>query len=91
MWDVITIIRSLILIIASALLIFAAIGIIRFKDDRKNVLYARIHILGIADVACILALLTLYEPLLAVTYFILAPFASHAIANAYNYGEETHD
>lgn len=91
MWDLITLIRSAILIIASILVILTAIGIIRFKDDRKKVLYARIHILGIADVACILALLVLYEPLLAVTYFILVPFASHAIANAYNYGEEKHD
>ena len=46
------------------------------------------HILGVADMACIVALLALNEPLLAVTYFFLTPFASHAIANAYYYGEE---
>jgi len=89
--DPIIIIRSAILLISSILLLISAIGILRFKDDIPRVLYARIHILGVADIACIIALLTLYEPLLAVTYFILAPFAAHAIANAYYYGEENHD
>jgi energy-converting hydrogenase B subunit C len=51
-------------------------------------MYARIHILGIADMACILALLVLGEFLLAAAYFVLTPFNSHAIANAYYYGEE---
>ncbi|MBE2900152.1 cation:proton antiporter [Methanothermobacter thermautotrophicus] len=81
------ILRSAVLFISSILVILAALGILRFRDDVKRVLYARIHILGIADVACILALLALGEPLLAATYFILAPFVSHAIANAHHYGE----
>ena len=38
--------------------------------------------------ACILALLVLGEPLLAGAYFILAPFASHAMANGFYYGED---
>ena len=91
MWDVVTLVRSAVLIITSILVLLSAIGILRFKDDVDQVLYARIQILGLADVACILALLALYEPLLAATYFIMAPFASHAIANAYYYGEENHD
>jgi energy-converting hydrogenase B subunit C len=86
--DIVMIIKSVLLLIAAALVLLAAYGIIRFKDDVPNVLYARIHILGIADMACILALLVLNEPLLAVAYFILAPFASHAIANGHYYGEE---
>lgn len=86
--DIVMIIKSVLLLIAAALVLLAAYGIIRFKDEVPNVLYARIHILGIADMACILALLVLNEPLLAVAYFILAPFASHAIANGHYYGEE---
>ncbi|GAB4308585.1 MAG: cation:proton antiporter [Methanobacteriaceae archaeon] len=86
--DTITLIKSAILIISSVLVLLSAIGIIRYKDDLERVLYARVHILGIADVGCILALLALGQPLLAATYFILAPFANHAIANAYYYGEE---
>lgn len=86
--DIVMIIKSVLLLIAAALVLLAAYGIIRFKDNVPNVLYARIHILGIADMACILALLVLNEPLLAVAYFILAPFASHAIANGHYYGEE---
>ena len=39
--------------------------------------------LGVADMGCILALFALYDPLLGATYFILSPFAAHAIANAY--------
>jgi len=84
----ITLIKSAILIIASIMVLLTALGILRYKDDMERVLYARIHILGVADVACILALLALGEILLAAAYFILAPFASHAIANAFYYGEE---
>ncbi len=88
MEDIITIIKAILLLITAALVLITAYGIIRFKDDIPNVLYARIHILGVVDMSCILALLVLNEPLLAVAYFILAPFASHAIANGHYYGEE---
>ncbi|MDP1552693.1 MAG: cation:proton antiporter [Methanobacteriaceae archaeon] len=88
MLETIIILKSILLIISSILVLLTAIGILRLSDDLDRVLYARIHILGVVDVACIIALLVLYEPLLAVTYFILAPFASHAIANAHYYGEE---
>ena len=88
MTDIITWIQSVILIIAAFLVLLAAYGILRFKDDIENVIYARIHILGVADTALILALLAINEPLLAVAYFILAPFAAHAVANGYFYGEE---
>ncbi len=88
MADIITLIKSAILIIAAVLIVLTAFGIIRYKDDMERILYARVHMLGVADMACIVALLALNEPLLAVTYFFLTPFASHAIANAYYYGEE---
>lgn len=86
--DIFTLIKSAILIISAVLLVLAAIGLLRYKDDMERILYARVHILGVADMACIVALLALNEPLLAVTYLFLTPFASHAIANAYYYGEE---
>jgi energy-converting hydrogenase B subunit C len=86
--DIITYIQSAVLIIASFLVLLTAYGILRYKDDIENVIYARIHILGVADTALIIALLALNEPLLAVAYFILAPFAAHAVANGYFYGEE---
>jgi energy-converting hydrogenase B subunit C len=86
--DIITYIQSAVLIIAAFLVILAAYGILKYRDDIENVIYARIHILGVADTALIIALLALNEPLLAVAYFILAPFAAHAVANGYFYGEE---
>lgn len=86
--DVFTFIKSAFLIIAAILIFLTAIGLLRYRDDVERILYARVHMLGVADMACILALLALNEPLLAVTYFFLTPFASHAIANAYYYGEE---
>jgi energy-converting hydrogenase B subunit C len=86
--DIITYIQSAILIIAAFLVLLTAYGILRYKDDIENVIYARIHILGVADTALIIALLALNEPFLAVAYFILAPFAAHAVANGYFYGEE---
>jgi len=86
--DIIIYIQSAVLIIAAFLVLLSAYGILRYKDDIENVIYARIHILGVADTALIIALLALNEPLLAVAYFILAPFAAHAVANGYFYGEE---
>ena len=88
MTDIITYIQSAVLIIAAFLVLLAAYGILKYRDDIENVIYARIHILGVADTALIIALLALNEPLLAVAYFILAPFAAHAVANGYFYGEE---
>jgi len=86
--DIITFIQSAILIIAAFLVLLAAYGILKYGDDIENIIYARIHILGVTDTALIIALLALNEPLLAVAYFILAPFAAHAIASGYYYGEE---
>ncbi|MEN6329897.1 MAG: cation:proton antiporter [Methanobacteriaceae archaeon] len=86
--DVFTIIKSILLLTSTVLVLLAALGILRYKDDLERVLYARIHILGVADMACILALLVLGEPLLAGAYFILVPFSSHAIANGFYYGED---
>ena len=88
MIDIITLIQSAILIIVSFLVLLTAYGILRYGDDIENIIYARIHILGLTDTALIIALLALNEPLLAVAYFILAPFAAHAIANGFYYGEE---
>jgi energy-converting hydrogenase B subunit C len=47
------------------------------------VVYGRIHIVGVFDIACIIAMIGLGQYLLAAIYFILAPFTAHAIANAY--------
>jgi energy-converting hydrogenase B subunit C len=86
--DIIILIQSAILIIVAILVLLSAYGILRYGDEIENIIFARIHILGVTDTALIIALLALNEPLLAVAYFILAPFAAHAIANGYYYGEE---
>ena len=88
MTDIITLIRSAILIIVALLVLLTAYGILRYGDNIENIIYARIHILGVTDIALIIALLVLNEPLMAAAYFILAPFAAHAIANGFYYGEE---
>ena len=44
MTDIITLIQSAILIIAAFLVLLAAYGILRYRDDIENVIYARIHI-----------------------------------------------
>lgn len=89
--DIITLIRSAVMIIAAVLIVLTAFGLIRYKDDKERILYARVHMLGVTDMACIVALVVLNQPFLAVAYLFLTPFASHAIANAYYYGEEKHD
>ena len=76
-------IQSALLIIAAILTVISAIGFLTLGKDTKNVVYARIHIIGIFDVACIIAMIAIGQYLLAGIYFILAPFIAHAIANAY--------
>ncbi|MCL2157170.1 MAG: cation:proton antiporter [Methanobrevibacter sp.] len=88
-YSLIDIIRSIILIIAAILIVITAIGILRLKDEMDKVIYVRIHMLGVMDIASVLALIGLNQPLLACIYFILAPFLAHAMANAYYHGEDT--
>ena len=72
-------IQSILLIIAAFFIIIAAVGLLSLN----NLVYARIHIVGLFDIACIIAMIGLGQYLLAGIYFILAPFTAHAIANAY--------
>ena len=76
-------IQAVLLIISAILIIISAIGLISLDKNMKNVVYARIHIVGIFDIACIIAMIGLGQFLLAGIYFIIAPFTAHAIANAY--------
>jgi energy-converting hydrogenase B subunit C len=78
------ILQTVLLIIAGIFFLVASLGLWRF-GPRKNVTYARIHIAGIIDHACIFTMLVLWQPftaLVAVAYFILTPVAFHSIANA---------
>ena len=76
-------IQSILLIIAAILMIISAIGLVSLGKDTKNIVYARIHIAGLFDIACIIAMIGIDQYLLAGIYFILAPFIAHAVANAY--------
>ena len=85
---VVELIQSIFLIVAAIILIIVALGILRLDDDMDKVIYARIHMLGMADIALVLAMIGLGQFLLAAVYFVLAPFVVHAMANAYYYGED---
>ena len=76
-------VQSILLIVAAFFMIIAAVGLLTLNKNTKNLVYARIHIVGLFDIACILAMIGLGQYLLAGIYFILAPFTAHAIANAY--------
>ncbi|OEC93837.1 MULTISPECIES: cation:proton antiporter [Methanobrevibacter] len=76
-------IQSALLIISAILTIISAIGLISLDKNTKDVVYARIHIVGVFDIACVIAMIAIGQYLLAGIYFILAPFIAHAIANAY--------
>ena len=76
-------IKAALLIIAAILIIISAVGLISLSNTTKNKVYAIIHIVGLFDIACIIALIGLGQYLLAGVYFILSPFTAHAIANAY--------
>ena len=81
-------IQSALILIASFLVIVSAVGLVSFSKDTKNVVYARIHVIGIFDIACVIALIGFGQFLLAGVYFILAPFTAHAIANAFYKSED---
>lgn len=83
MMAIIDYIQAALLIISAILIIISAIGVLSLDRNMKNVVYARIHIFGVFDIACIIAMIGLGQYLLAGIYFILAPFIAHAIANAY--------
>ncbi len=76
-------IQSVLLILSAILIIISAIGFISLGKNTKNVVYARIHIAGIFDIACVIAMIAVGQYLIAGIYFILAPFIAHAVANAY--------
>lgn len=82
-------IQSILLIISAILIIIAAIGLVSLNRNKKNVNYARIHIVGVFDMAVILAMLAIGQFLLAGIYFILVPFTSHAIGYAFFKSEDS--
>lgn len=81
-------VQSVLILIAAFLVIVSAVGLVGFSKDTKNVVYARIHVVGIFDIACIIAMIGLGQYLLAGIYFVLAPFTVHAIANAFYKSED---
>ena len=85
----ISLIQSILLVISALLIIIAAVGVLRIDRNLDNVVYARIHILGIVDVAGIIAFIALGQPLFALIYLFLAPLLAHTLANAYFHGEDT--
>jgi len=81
----IELLQGLVMIAGSIMIMISCVGLWRFKDDVANVLYGRIHIVGIIDVTCIAVLLVLDYPLVALTYFLLMPVVGHAVGNARYY------
>ena len=86
---IISMIQSILLVISALLILIAVVGVLRIDRNLDNVVYARIHILGIVDVAGIIAFLALGQPLFALIYLFLAPLLAHALANAYFHSEDT--
>ena len=86
---IINMIQSILLVISALLILIAVGGVLRIDRNLDNVVYARIHILGIVDIAGIIAFLALGQPLFALIYLFLAPLLAHALANAYFHSEDT--
>lgn len=86
---IINMIQSILLVISALLILIAVVGVLRIDRNLDNVVYARIHILGIVDVAGIIAFLALGQALFALIYLFLAPLLAHALANAYFHSEDT--
>ncbi|MCD7781809.1 MAG: cation:proton antiporter [Methanosphaera sp.] len=82
-------ILGIVFIILGIFMLIAAKGLLADTDDNlKYSIFARLEILGIGDIVGVLILILLGEPALGVVYFILAPFATHAIASGHFRGEQ---
>lgn len=89
MGDPIGVILGIIFIICGILVLITAKGILcNTDDDLKYAVFSRLEILGIVDMVSVLVLILLGQPALGVVYFILAPFATHAIASGHFRGEQ---
>jgi energy-converting hydrogenase B subunit C len=69
-------------ILGGLLVSAASIGLLRFGEG-KNIVYARVHIAGAVDIACIFLVFILGQPLVALAYLLLMPLSGHAIAHAH--------
>ncbi len=70
------------LAVFSAMLIVGCVGLLRFSE-RKNIVYARLHLAGVVDTACIALMIILGYPFIALIYLVLTPLSAHAVANAH--------
>ncbi|WP_455645770.1 cation:proton antiporter [Methanosphaera sp.] len=88
MGDPIGIILGIIFIICGILVLVASKGLLcNTDDDLKYTVFGRLEILGIVDMIGVLVLILIGQAALGVVYFILAPFATHAIASGHFRGE----
>ena len=85
---IVELIQSILLIISAILIIISAIGFVSLDKDLNNLIYARIHIAGVFDIAFIITMIGLEQYLLAGIYLVIAPFTAHAIANAFYNSED---
>jgi len=84
----ISLLQAVIFIIVSIFLLISSFGQMRY-EKMPHILYARLHILGVIDFACILALVAFGKlpiALVALLYFIITPVAVHSIAKAHYEG-----
>ena len=87
--DPVGLIIGLIFIICGIFVLITAKGLLcNTDDDVKYVVFGRLEMLGIVDMLGVLILILLGAPALGMTYFILAPFATHAIASGHFRGEQ---
>ena len=87
--DPVGLIIGLIFIICGIFVLITAKGLLcNTDDDVKYVVFGRLEMLGIVDMLGVVILILLGEPALGMTYFILAPFATHAIASGHFRGEQ---
>lgn len=89
MGDPISIILGIVFIILGIIVLITAKGLLSNTDDElQYAIFGRLEILGIVDMVSVLILILIGEPALGVVYFILAPFATHAIASGHYRGEQ---
>ena len=87
--DPLSIILGIVFLILGIIVLITAKGLLcNTSDELQYTVFGRLEILGIVDMVSVLVLILLGEPALGIVYFILAPFATHAIASGHYRGEQ---
>lgn len=74
-------------IIAASAMVALASAALLLHGERKNIVYARLHMASVVDFACLTLIFWMGYPFIGAAYLLLTPLCAHSIANAHSQSE----